>query len=86
MHGMNFIHVYSKSDMEEELLIEIWNMLGGTEHNFIKAENLFIVLAGILNIQHPDLIHSHDKEFPTDHTSNRYICFDSLNNAHFTSI
>jgi hypothetical protein len=50
MHALGFIHVKSRSLSEEEMLTEIWKMLGGTNESQVKAENLFVVLAGIMNI------------------------------------
>jgi hypothetical protein len=50
MHALGFIHVKSRSLAEEEMLTDIWKMLGGTNDNFVKAENLFVILAGIMNI------------------------------------
>lgn len=49
MHSLGFIYVKSRSSSEEEMLTEIWKMLGGTNDNTIKAENLFVVLAGVMN-------------------------------------
>lgn len=50
MHTLGFIHVKNRSVAEEEMLTEIWKILGGTNDNHVKAENLFIILAGIMNI------------------------------------
>lgn len=50
MHGLGFIHVKNRSQLEEDLITELWKLVGGTNDNYIKAENLFVVLAGIMNL------------------------------------
>lgn len=50
MHTLGFIHVKNRSSSEEEMLTEIWKILGGTKDKSVKAENLFILLAGIMNV------------------------------------
>lgn len=50
MHTLGFIHVKNRSSSEEEMLTEIWKILGGSNDNTVKAENLFVLLAGIMNI------------------------------------
>jgi hypothetical protein len=50
MHILGFINVAGKTNGEEDMLSDIWKLLGGTPENQIKAENLFIFLCGILNI------------------------------------
>ena len=62
MHTLGFIHVKNRSTSEEEMLTDIWKKLGGTNDNYIKAENLFVLLAGIMNIQLPDIVHKHPKK------------------------
>lgn len=50
MHSLGFIHIKNRSATEEEMLTEIWKILGGSNDNNVKAENLFVILAGIMNI------------------------------------
>eukprot|EP00347_Sterkiella_histriomuscorum_P021695 403333083 len=87
MHTLGFIHVTNRSSSEEEMLTEIWKILGGTNDNMVKAENLFVLLAGIMNIQLPDLVQKHTKkEAPhMGHRINGCLCYDQFNNAHFIS-
>ena len=51
MHALGFIHVRNRSSTEEEMLTEIWKNLGGTNENTVKVKNLFLLLAGIMNLQ-----------------------------------
>eukprot|EP00349_Pseudokeronopsis_sp_Brazil_P011204 CAMPEP_0202979412 /NCGR_PEP_ID=MMETSP1396-20130829/85566_1 /ASSEMBLY_ACC=CAM_ASM_000872 /TAXON_ID= /ORGANISM="Pseudokeronopsis sp., Strain Brazil" /LENGTH=46 /DNA_ID= /DNA_START= /DNA_END= /DNA_ORIENTATION= len=46
---MGFIPNYL-SKLEEELVAELWKMMGGSNEDPVIAENLMIVLAGIMNI------------------------------------
>ena len=50
MHVLGFIHVKNRSNTEEEMLTDLWKILGGTNDNYVKAENLFVLLAAIMNI------------------------------------
>ena len=59
MHTLGFIYVKCRFPSEEELLTEIWKILGGTNDNTIKAENLFVLLAGIMNAQISELVWDH---------------------------
>jgi len=79
MHALGFIHVKNRSLSEEEMLTDIWKLLGGTNDNQVKAENLFIVLAGIMNIHLPELLRKPD----TDYKKKGILYFDDLNNAVF---
>lgn len=50
MHALGFISIKNRSMAEEEMLTELWKKLGGTNDNSIKAENLFVMLCGIMNL------------------------------------
>jgi hypothetical protein len=82
MHALGFIHVKSRSLSEEEMLTDIWKLLGGTNENFVKAENLFVVLAGIMNIQIPDIIRKQDF---SSYTRKCLLYYDEYNNTYFGS-
>jgi hypothetical protein len=82
MHALGFIHVKSRSLSEEEMLTDIWKLLGGTNENFVKAENLFVVLAGIMNIQIPDIVRKQDY---SSYTRKGLLYYDEYNNAYFGS-
>lgn len=67
-------------------LQEIWKILGGlkSRERTIKAENLFIFLAALLNIRLAVMIQRHDEEkLPDKHRFEGYLCFDEFENAHF---
>ena len=49
MHNLGFIKLKNGSDQEEELLTQLWKMMGGTNDNHIKLENLMVALAGVMN-------------------------------------
>jgi hypothetical protein len=84
MHILGFINVAGKTNGEEDMLSDIWKLLGGTPENQIKAENLFIFLCGILNIQLPDLIQEHKLgDIPKTHTKTNPLCYDQFSNSHF---
>jgi hypothetical protein len=38
------------------MLTDIWKILGGTDDNSVKAENLIVLLSGIMNIQLKDIV------------------------------
>lgn len=84
MHVLGFIHVKNRSTVEEEMLTECWKLLGGTNDNSVKAENLFVVLSAIMNIQLPDIVHRHEEEIQ-DHNKEGRLCYDQHQNVHFTS-
>jgi len=50
MHDLHFINIKKVIDLEGTLLSEIWKMLDGTDKGTVKAENLLIFLAAILNV------------------------------------
>ena len=75
MHVLGFIHVNSRSTVEEEMLTDCWKLLGGNNENTVKAENLFVVLAGIMNIQLPDIVQKHEDTHP-NHTRQGRLCYD----------
>lgn len=53
MHTLGFISLNWKCNDEEELLTDLWKVMGGTNENSIKAENLMVVLAAIMNLKMP---------------------------------
>ena len=75
MHVLGFIYVKSRSSLEEEMLTDCWKLLGGTNDNSIKAENLFVVLAGIMNIELPDIVKTED-ESHENHSNQGKLCYD----------
>lgn len=56
MHALGFVSLSYKCLDEEELLTSLWKQIGGTNDNTIKAENLMIVLAGIMNLRLPEVL------------------------------
>ena len=50
MHVLGFIHIKKRSAAEEAMITEVWKLVGGTIDNKIKAENLLVLMAGVLNI------------------------------------
>mmetsp|Transcript_3907 Transcript_3907/g.3846 ORF Transcript_3907/g.3846 Transcript_3907/m.3846 type:complete len:84 (+) Transcript_3907:1110-1361(+) len=79
MHNLGFIHLKSSSVYEEELLTELWKVLGGTNDNYIKAENLLTALAGIMNLQ-VSVILCNKRDIKVE---NVYFCYDENNNLRF---
>ena len=75
MHVLGFIYVKSRSSLEEEMLTDCWKLLGGTNDNSIKAENLFVVLAGIMNIELPDIVKT-EEESHENHSNQGKLCYD----------
>ena len=56
MHELGFIHLKKSSSSEEELLTQLWKILDGTNENSIKAENLLVVLAAVMNVTVPEVL------------------------------
>lgn len=51
MHLLGFIKIKNKrSRKEEDMLTLIWKMIGGTNDNYVKTNNLLIALSGVINI------------------------------------
>lgn len=59
MHVLGFIHVKSRSTVEEELITEVWKMVLGTNDNYVKAENLFVLLCAVMNLQISEIARIH---------------------------
>lgn len=86
MHNLGFIHLKKSSIHEEELLTDLWKLLGGTNENSIKAENLLTTLAAVMNLQVQDVLMPHLKgQNYEDHYKVGALCYDSINNLHFSS-
>ena len=84
MHTLGFIHVKNRSTIEEMLLTEIWKLIGGANDSQVKAENVLVVLAGVLNLQVPEFILTCE-EGHENHLNYGcvYICLDEFSNAHY---
>jgi len=50
MHALGFISLKNNSANEEELITDLWKFIGGTNTNTVKAENLMLVLAAVMNL------------------------------------
>ncbi|CDW75339.1 UNKNOWN [Stylonychia lemnae] len=87
LHQLGYLSDPRKITTAEEIqLQEIWKILGGvkSKDRTIKAENLFIFLAALLNIRLAVMIQRHDEEkLPDKHRFEGYLCFDEFENAHF---
>ena len=82
MHNLGFIHLKSSSIYEEELLTDLWKVMGGNNDNAIKAENLMVILSGIMNLQVPEIMRSNSRNYAT----HKHFCVDEGNNAFFCSV
>lgn len=83
MHTLGFIHIKKSSPAEEELITDLWKMMGGTNENTIKAENLLMVLAAVMNLQVPEIFHNIQSE--NGHKVGP-LSYDEHNNLYFQSI
>ena len=87
MHELGFISLKKSSNAEENLLTTLWKMLEGTNENSIKAENLLIALAAVMNVTTPEVLVPHiaDQADVLGHRQHGIMCYDELENLHFTS-
>ena len=87
MHELGFIHLKKSSQAEEKLLTDLWKTLGGSNENAIKAENLLVVLTGVMNAVVPEVMSKHigDQAEICGHRQVGPLCYDELDNVHFSS-
>lgn len=87
MHELGFIHLKKSSKSEEKLLTDLWKTLGGTNDGAVKAENLLSVLTAIMNASVPEILNQHfaDSADVLGHRELNGLCYDELDNLHFTS-
>lgn len=78
MHELGFIHLKKSSASEEELLTQLWKILDGTNDNSIKAENLLVVLAAVMNVTVPEVLQPHISDFNEmqGHLQRGLLCYD----------
>lgn len=60
-------------------------MMGGTNENSIKAENLMVILSGIMNLQVNELIHPSIIVENNKHQQLPYFCYDENKNIYYNS-
>ena len=56
MSSLGFVSIDAVLPREEHMLIEIWELLGGTGKNTVTAENLLVVLGALLNLVVDDVV------------------------------
>lgn len=87
MHSMGFINLKRNSSECEELLTELWKMVGGTDTNAIRAENLLTVLSAVMNLPVNEVMPTHtgNKSAHMRHKKKGMLCFDQGGACHLTS-
>ena len=66
------------------MLTDLWNMLGGTEDNTTKAENLMVLLGGVMNLIVAEVLPPQSSH--RGHKRAGPLCFDQSGGAHFCQI
>ena len=62
MHSLGFVQINRVSASEEKLLTDLWNLTGGTEENDVDASHLLVLLAGLMNLDIPQILKSPGEE------------------------